>query len=477
MGQEIRTHDFTDDDFEAFRRRLRDETELLARLAAEGGMAEGWPTAGFELEVWLVDRHWRPAAINERFLEKMQNPLVTHELSRYNLELNGAHLPLREDLFSAMSAELDETLAASRRVAESMAAELVCIGILPSLEPEMLDLEAMSRLERYRALNEQVFRLREGRPLLLDIVGHDHLRREHHDVMLEAAATSFQLHLQVPASRAVRFYNASLLASAYTVALGANSPWLFGFDLWDETRIPLFEQSVDVGGYAGARGGPLRRVTFGSGYLRDSLVECFRENEEHFPVLLPMVSDDDPLQFSHLRLHNGTIWRWNRPLVGFDGDGRPHLRIEHRVMPGGPTVEDMFANAAFYYGLVAWLADMRDPPEAQLPFSQVRDNFYLAARHGLQAQIRWLDGQRGTVAALLEREVLAMARAGLRLLEVAPEEIRRFMGVVEARVRTGQDGAAWQRRWVAKHGREMVALTAAYAERQWRGEPVHGWDV
>ncbi|HHC73341.1 MAG TPA: glutamate--cysteine ligase [Thiotrichales bacterium] len=477
MGQEIRTHDFTDDDFEAFRRRLRDETELLARLAAEGGMAEGWPTAGFELEVWLVDRHWRPAAINERFLERMQNPLVTHELSRYNLELNGAHLPLREDLFSAMSAELDETLAASRRVAESMAAELVCIGILPSLEPEMLDLEAMSRLERYRALNEQVFRLRGGRPLLLDIVGHDHLRREHHDVMLEAAATSFQLHLQVPASRAVRFYNASLLASAYTVALGANSPWLFGFDLWDETRIPLFEQSVDVGGYAGARGGPLRRVTFGSGYLRDSLVECFRENEEHFPVLLPMVSDDDPLQFSHLRLHNGTIWRWNRPLVGFDGDGRPHLRIEHRVMPGGPTVEDMFANAAFYYGLVAWLADMRDPPEAQLPFSQVRDNFYLAARHGLQAQIRWLDGQRGTVAALLEREVLAMARAGLRLLEVAPEEIRRFMGVVEARVRTGQNGAAWQRRWVAKHGREMVALTAAYAERQWRGEPVHGWDV
>ncbi len=477
MGQEIRTHDFTDDDFEAFRRRLRDETELLARLAAEGGMAEGWPTAGFELEVWLVDRHWRPAAINERFLERMQNPLVTHELSRYNLELNGAHLPLREDLFSAMSAELDETLAASRRVAESMAAELVCIGILPSLEPEMLDLEAMSRLERYRALNEQVFRLRGGRPLLLDIVGHDHLRREHHDVMLEAAATSFQLHLQVPASRAVRFYNASLLASAYTVALGANSPWLFGFDLWDETRIPLFEQSVDVGGYAGARGGPLRRVTFGSGYLRDSLVECFRENEEHFPVLLPMVSDDDPLQFSHLRLHNGTIWRWNRPLVGFDGDGRPHLRIEHRVMPGGPTVEDMFANAAFYYGLVAWLADMRDPPEAQLPFSQVRDNFYLAARHGLQAQIRWLDGQRGTVAALLEREVLAMARAGLRLLEVAPDEIRRFMGVVEARVRTGQNGAAWQRRWVAKHGREMVALTAAYAERQWRGEPVHGWDV
>jgi hypothetical protein len=335
----------------------------------------------------------------------------------------------------------------------------------------------MSDLRRYRALNEQVLRLRDGRPLELDIQGRDRLKTLHGDVMLESATTSLQLHLKVHPRHAVRAYNVAQVVSAPMVALAANSPFLFRYDLWDETRIPLFEQSVAVGGIAGASHGPLRRVTFGSGYARGSLYECFLENQQHYPVLLPMRFHEGVERMSHLRLHNGTIWRWNRPLIGFDYDGIPHLRIEHRVAPGGPTVADVIANAAFFFGLMQALTSADTPIENRIAFAQARDNFYAAARHGLNAQVSWGESRRGPLRALLLSELLPLASQGLAALEIDAADSEHYLGIVEARARRGATGADWQRAWVARHGPDMVALTEAYARHQEEGRPVHEWDV
>jgi hypothetical protein len=203
-------------------------------------------------------------------------------------------------------------------------------------------------------------------------VGREHLKLDHHDVMLESATTSFQIHIQLPLDIAHHFYNASIIASASMVALCANAPFLFGKDLWDESRIPLFEQSIETGGYDGAAHGPIKRVSFGTDYARHSIIECFIENLDHFPVLLPVDSDSPNEAFEHLRLHNGTIWRWNRPLVGFDEDGTPHIRVEHRAPAAGPTTIDSMANAAFYYGVSKSLCDEIIEKGLSFPFSQAK---------------------------------------------------------------------------------------------------------
>ena len=345
------------------------------------------------------------------------------------------------------------------------------IGTLPSVREKELSVEHMSPVTRYRALNEQVLQLRNGAPLCLTIPGPQPIATTHYDVMLEAAATSFQIHLKVTPETAVRLYNAAVIASGPMVAACANSPYLFAHDLWEETRIPLFEQAVEVGDPDN------RRVSFSTGYARGSLFECFEDNLQRYPVLLPMVSETDPERFAHVRLHNGTIWRWNRPLIGFDDDGTPHLRIEHRVVPSGPTVVDSIANAALFFGLSQALAGQPDPPEWRLGFEAARANFYSGARYGLSGAMTWLDGETVDTRALLVGLLLPLARSGLQHLGIDAGDIGLYLGVIEARLQSAQTGARWQRRWVARHGPDMQALTRAYIARQNAGAPVHEWDV
>jgi len=477
MGEEIsRTH-FQHRDFEAFDTRLEEEMRLLAQWFAEGRFSTEVPVCGLEMEAWLIDSKGRPAPVNKAFLDAINHPLVVPELARFNVELNADPQPLHGGALSALERGLRQTWSECTRVAGTLGARLAMVGILPSVRQEDLTLANMSDMRRYRALNEQVLRLREGKPLMLDIHGRENLSIQHHDVMLESAATSLQLHLKIGADQAVRYYNASQIVAAPMVAACVNSPYLFGKDLWDETRIPLFEQSVEVGGFAAAARGPVRRVSFGTGYAKDSLLECFVENREHFPVLLPMQFDTPPDRMSYVRLHNGTIWRWNRPLIGFDGDGTPHLRIEHRVLPSGPTVHDSIANAAFYFGLVHALATRDEAPEELLPFAQARDNFYAAARDGLDAHIVWLDGHKLPVQTLLLDHLVGLARYGLGLLEIDPQDRDHYMETIRERVHNACTGAAWQRAFTARHGRDMPALTQAYYENQQSGLPVHEWTI
>jgi gamma-glutamyl:cysteine ligase YbdK (ATP-grasp superfamily) len=477
MGQEIEQTHFTRIDFADYADCLRRETELLDTWFREAVFSTRDRTGGFELEAWLIGPDARPAPVNAAFLQRLDDPMVVPELARFNVELNDHPQHLRGSALSRFEASLGATWKKCRRVAAEFDARLLMIGILPTLRQAELTQANMSDLRRYRALNEQVLRLRGGRPLELDIQGRERLKTVHGDVMLESATTSFQLHLKVHPRHAVRAYNAAQVLSAPMVAVTANSPFLFGLDLWDETRIPLFEQSVAVGGIAGASHGPLRRVTFGSGYARTSLYECFLENQQHYPVLLPMRFHEGVERMAHLRLHNGTIWRWNRPLIGFDYDGIPHLRIEHRVAPGGPTVTDVIANAAFFFGLMQALMSADTPIESRIAFSQARDNFYAAARHGLNAPVTWVDAHRGTLRALLLDELLPLARHGLSSLEIDAAECEHYLGIIETRARRAATGADWQRAWVARHGADMAALTEAYARRQLEGVPVHEWDV
>jgi gamma-glutamyl:cysteine ligase YbdK (ATP-grasp superfamily) len=289
--------------------------------------------------------------------------------------------------------------------------------------------------------------------------------------MLESGTTSLQLHLQVPQDEAVRFYNAAIILSAPLVAVAANSPMLFGKLLWEESRIPLFEQAVDVGG------GRFSRVTFGSGYAVHSLEECFVENQDHYPVMLPLAMDERSDRLVHLRLHNGTIWRWNRPLIGFDPDGRPHLRVEQRVMAAGPTTADMSANMVLFYGLAESLATASLAPESSLPFADARRNFYRAARHGLDTTVVWLDGREWPLRELLLSELLPLARDGLERLQVDSDIIDEGLSIIESRVATGLTGAEWQRRFIVRHGHDLALLTREYQVRQRTGQPVHLWNV
>ncbi len=472
MGQEIATSHFSKADFDAFASRLKQETALLGTWLEDGTLSDGPPTVGFEIEVWLLASDATPAPVVESLLERLADPLVVPELATFNAEINCPPRPLRGPALSQLADDLTALWGRCQRVAETLETKLAMFGILPTVRPEHLVIANMTPRKRYMALNDQIFSLRRGRPLRLVITGRDRLEMAWEDVMLEAAATSFQLHLKIPARLAGRLYNASKILSAPLIAISANSPYLFGRDLWEETRIPLFEQAVSVGGPVLSE-----RVNFGFRYVERSILETFEANLSRYPPLLPQLLDTRPEQLAHLRLHNGTIWRWNRPLIGFDDDGRPHVRIEHRVMPSGPTLADCIANAALYYGAAVSLINEPTPPEQQLSFAEAHRAFYEAARKGLTADLPWLDGRTHPVVEIIDRDLLPRAASGLLASGASPSDIETYLGIIRARNDARQTGAIWQRRWVARHGPDMIALTRAYLEHQRIGLPVHAWTL
>ncbi len=469
MGQEIESSQFSKSDFEQFSTRLREETTLLEKAFAAGQFSEQGNVVGYEIEAWLVSPSGIPAPVNHTFLQQLDNPLVVHELAAFNVELNSDPLALTGKVFSIMEEHLDATWKTCQQHADELAVAIMMIGILPSVQERHLSMENMSKLNRYRALNEQLMKHRQGRPLQLDIKGRQQISTTHNNVMMESACTSLQLHLQTPLHKAARLLNLSSLLSGPMVAVSANSPYLFGKDLWDETRIPLFEQSVDI------VNNNRHRVTFGDDYIHESIMESYHENLHQYPVLVPIDKDAAPEQFKHVAFHNGTIWRWNRPLIGFDDNQTAHLRIEHRVIPSGPSVTDSVANAALYFGLINGLEDNVEQLTKRIPFSQARHNFYQCAKHGLAADIQWNTDSKTNIKQLLLEELIPAATTGLQKCNVDINDIENYMGLIRQRVESGQNGASWQRQWVATHGHDMQRLTCSYLQRQNSGIPVHEW--
>jgi gamma-glutamyl:cysteine ligase YbdK (ATP-grasp superfamily) len=476
MGREISLSHFDAGDFDRFYQKLAHETRLLNRLIEEKGFSSRHPVAGFEIEAWLVDDSMQPAPINEHYLTTLNDPLASAELAKFNIEFNSVPTPLAGNTFSRLHRQLQSTWNKAYRHAEDLDCRILMIGTLPTLKLADLNLGNMSDMNRYRALNEQILHAR-GKPIHLDITGLEHLKLDHHDVMLESATTSFQIHTQVPLEIAHCFYNASIIASAPIVALCANAPFLFGKNLWHESRIPLFEQAIETGGYAGVAQGPLRRVSFGSGYARKSIMECFQENLDHFPVLLPENLGPAGEAFEHLKLHNGTIWRWNRPLIGFDEDGNPHIRIEHRAPAAGPSVSDAIANAAFYYGLAKNLSDEIINHGLPLPFAQAKDNFYQAARYGLDGTLVWFDGQKHRLPDLLKSELVSRSMLGLKSFGLSRCEIEDYLDIIQQRIATKQNGSLWQREFMRIHPDDFTLMTRQYLKNQNTGKPVSEWTI
>ena len=473
MGQEIRGRWFSEEDFARFQHRLAQETRLFRETFAAGQCSRAGPFIGLELEVWLIDHNYFPAPHNQSFLERLADPSVVAELSQFNIEINAPVERLDGRGLQHMHAHLSGTMRRCAENAHEDVDTVIAIGTLPTLRQQDLSLEAMTPSHRYSALNREAMRLRGGMPLNIDIdcasPDAPHFLACFKDVMLEAASTSFQLHLQVPPDVISRTYNASVILSAPLVAIAANSPFLFGQPLWKETRIAIFEQSLQQ------THGP-ERVTLGHAYAREDVTELFEENCSEYAVMLPIDPGESLRRYSCLRLQNGTIWRWIRPIVGFDVDGTPHVRIEQRVMPAGPSVSDMMANAAFYFGAVHMAAGNLDDAEEMLPFALARENFYEAARRGLDAEIHWPGRPAKRPIRDVLSELVPLAGEGLAAQGMDDDLIHHYLDIISCRLASGRNGAEWQLAHFDRYG-DLHKLTAAYVENQRTGRPVHEWPL
>ncbi len=455
MGFEIASRPFEQRDYERFGERLRECVQALAVVLDRPGFGVGETTVGAELELHLVDQHARPAPLNRVVCEKACDPRVTLELDRFNLEVNAYPSPLAGRPFSALRDQLGEVTASVRRAAAECGTRVVAIGILPTLEASDLRGDAMSDRRRYAALAAGIRQARGGGPALVRIRGDDLLELSADEVTLEGANASFQIHLRVAPSAFARTFNAAQLAAAPALALSVNSPLFLGRRLWDETRIALFRQSADDRPDAEPDDWRPARVSFGHGWVRRSALELFTEAVALHEPLLPILDENEsPLATARnggvpalreLRLHAGTVWRWNRAI--YDDSSGGHLRIEMRALPAGPTIADMVANAAFALGLTLGLAVQADELTSCITFGQARRNFYQAACLGLRSDLVWPQQPRtGLVSApALIRSLLPVAHGGLTSAGVHPEEVDAWLAIVARRVDRGVTGARWQR--------------------------------
>jgi gamma-glutamyl:cysteine ligase YbdK (ATP-grasp superfamily) len=444
---------------------------------------------GQEIELNLVDETGMPHMRNADALAAIADPAWATEVGQFNLEINVPPRRLEGDAFEGLEREIRADLNAADGKARTVGSHLVMIGILPTLAEHDVDESAMSANERYKVLNEQIFAAR-GEDMRIEIDGPEQLLTHADSITPEAACTSVQLHTQVSPDAFANYWNAAQAIAGAQVALAANSPFLFGRQLWQETRITLFEQSTDTRPDELKEQGVRPRVWFGERWIT-SVFDLFEENIRYFPALLPICEDEDPLemldrgvspQLAEMSLHNGTVYRWNRPVYGVV-DGTPHLRVENRVLPAGPTIADIMANSAFYYGLVRTLAEAQRPIWTQMSFSTAEENLHEAARHGLDAQLYWPGVGDTPAAELILRRLLPLAREGLARWGVGQADADRLLGIVEQRCLTGQTGAAWQVATVANLSRRhnldrpeaLRQMTQLYIEHMHTNTPVHTW--
>jgi hypothetical protein len=493
MGLTIDRERFDPVDYEAFEARLEECLVALARLQAHSGFGIGPRTVGAELELFLVDGHGQALPRNQAVRAEAGDPRVVLEVDRFNLELNLTPARLAGRPFSKLAGELDQVLGDVHRAAARHGGRIVMTGILPTLRPEDLRLAALSDAARFRALNTGIRRLRRE-PFRIRIDGADPLDLVADEIGLEGANASFQVHLKIDPDEFSAHFNAAQLAIGPVLAVAGNSPTFLGHRLWEETRVALFKQALDDRDATGRSRHRMCRVAFGNGWTAGGALELLEESVRLHQPVLPALAPEHPLEclaagripgLDELRLHQSTVWRWNRAI--YDPAGGGHLRIEMRALPAGPTVVDMLANAAFLIGLTLAVAPHTDTFVHQLAFQQAQQNFYHAARLGLRSALAWpldSDGQvRVLPASELVQRLLPVARQGLAAAGVAAEEAEALLAVVQGRAACGQTGAVWQRRALAAleprlgRARGLAAVLERYLELQATGAPVHSWAV
>ena len=473
----------------AFMRAVLADLRALERMLQEGQFEKGVKRIGAEQEMFLTDHSYLPAAGALSMLDKLKDPHFTTELGAFQLEMNAAPQDFTGTGFSALERQMTGLMEKAWKAAEELNLHAVLIGILPTMRKADLGMENMVPSPRYLALSKAVAALRGG-DFEFSIKGLDELVIAHDSVMVEACNSSFQVHLQVDAPDFARQYNLAQVLAGPLMSIACNSPLLFGKRLWAETRIALFQQSVDTRSKTQHLRDQAARVTFGTRFVEKSITEIFREDIARFRTLVGTDLDEDPMavinsgkapQLKALRLHNGTIYRWNRACYGII-DGKPHLRIENRVMPAGPSVPDEVANAAFWCGLMIEFGQRYEDITKHIDFDHASGNFYTAAREGYVAPMHWLDGEEVPASRLVLDRLLPAAEAGLRKQQVDEADIKRYLGIVEARVRSGRTGSRWLTSSLHKmkdhgsSGERQCALVAATIERQKAGRPVSEWE-
>jgi hypothetical protein len=489
MGQEVSARVFSREDRQRYRQKVRSCLDVFAQMLAEARFDSDRRSVGLEIELNLTDDSGDPAFTNAQVLERVADPDFVTELGQFNVEINIDPRRLEGPVFS----ELEETVRASLNHADERAREgndhMMIVGILPTVGEEHLNENTLTANPRYSLINQQIFAAR-GEDLEIVIAGVERLSTFADTIAPEAACTSVQLHQLVDPDDFARHWNAAQAIAGVQLAVGANSPFFFGKELWRETRIALFEQATDTRPEELKAQGVRPRVWFGERWIT-SIFDLFEENVRFFPALLPVCDSEDPVEvldrgdtpkLEELRLHNGTIYRWNRPVYDVVR-GRPHVRVENRALPSGPTVVDIVANAAFYYGLVRVLADEDRPIWSQMSFSAAEENFHAGARDGIDARVYWPGVGEVPAAELVLRKLLPLAHEGLDRWGIDPADRDRLLGIIERRCVTLTNGASWQS---AEYHRlfderrldrrdALREMTLRYREHMHSNVPVHDW--
>jgi CBS domain-containing protein len=489
MGEHNVEQSLDDQKLRAYMKALLDDLRALEFMLDHDLIESGVRRIGAEQEMFLVDRSLRPAPIGTQVLQLARDPRLTTEIAKFNLEANLTPRLFTGRCLHDLEEEIEEVIRRTRAAAAEFDANVLLSGILPTLETRDLTLENMTPNPRYFELNRSLHRMRAG-DFSIHIKGLDELHLHHDNVMMESCNTSFQIHLQVSPKEFAPLYNMAQAITAPVLAAAVNSPILLGHRLWQETRVALFQHSTDSRSMAQQSRSQPPRVGFGEGWLHSSVLELFREQVARFRIIMLTECQDslaalargEAPQLSALRLHNGTIWPWNRACYGI-ADGRPHLRIENRAIPSGPTIMDEVANTAFFVGLMSALPEEYGDIGRQMRFDDAKSNFYAAARGGLSAQLCWVKGKTYTAASLILEHLLPLARQGLKHSGIASEDIDRYLCIIEERTRCGQTGAQWMLRSLRSmrdggtRDIRLRNLTEKMLKRQQTDEPVHSWPV
>ena len=475
---------------QAFMRSLLVEVHALERMLDAGLIESGIRRIGAEQEMFLIDKAHKPALKALDILEVIDDDRFTHELGLFNLEANLSPHRLGGNCLRLMEEELQEIYKKARSTAGRFDCDIALVGILPTLTKNNLGLDSMVPTARYHALNDAICQMR-GKDFEFTINGIDQLSVQHDNVMLEACNTSFQIHFQVSPENFAKNYNIAQVITAPLLAAAVNSPILLGKRLWHETRIAVFEYSIDTRSNLQQERGLKPRVHFGDRWIEESVTEIFKEDIARFRPVLTTDTEDDPLamldqgiipSLNALRLHNGTVYRWNRPCYGVK-DNIPHLRIENRVIPSGPTVLDEVANAAFFYGMMAGMIEQVKDVREHLTFADVKSNFLAAARDGIRAQMNWFNDTHLPAKQLVLEQLLPLAREGLEESGIDRDDIDRYLGVLRDRVTHRRTGARWALESLeTMHGQgtddqRLRCVVNSMVEQQASGMPISDWDL
>jgi hypothetical protein len=491
VGQEVSATVFSREDRQRYRQKVRTCLDVFARMLREARFDSELRSVGLEIELNLTDEQGDPAMVNARALEAIADADFQTELGQFNVEINVPPRLLQGDVASELEEAVRRSLNRAEERARTVGAHMMLIGILPTVADRHLTADSFSENPRYELLNEQIFAAR-GEDLEISINGVERLQTFADTIAPEAACTSVQLHQQVDPEAFADYWNAAQAIAGPQVAIAANSPFFFGKELWRETRIALFEQATDTRPEELKAQGVRPRVWFGERWI-NSIFDLFEENVRYFPALLPVCEEEDPVEtlergdtpsLPELRLHNGTVYRWNRPIYDVVRD-RPHLRVENRILPSGPSVADIGANAAFYYGLIRALVEEERPLWSRMSFSAAEDNFHAGARDGIDARLYWPGVGEVPAAELVLRRLLPAAHEGLERAGIDAADRDRLLGIVERRCVSMQNGAAWQaaafhRLYEDRKLDRLDALrqmTVTYREQMHANEPVHEWPL